>query len=187
MKTLSAVAVLVVSVSAQAQIRVRVGIPVPRIRVAIPAPVIAVPVIPLPVIRFEAPPPLVEIEPGVQVVSEYGEEVFFTEGYYWHRRDGHWFRSHDHSGNWASVESHEVPGRLHGYSPGQYRNYRAPRAVEAPRQFAHSAPPSRPMEPPRPMMPHNAPPARPVAMAPHPAPAPMHRAPPPAPSRGRHR
>src|SRR5262245_15797085 len=59
---------------------------------------------PLPVIRFEAPPPLVVIEPGIQVVPEHDEEIFFVDGWYWHRKDGRWFRTRDHRGNWVVVE-----------------------------------------------------------------------------------
>jgi hypothetical protein len=33
-------------------------------------------------------PPLVEVEPGVRVVQDFDEEVFFTGGYYWVQRDG---------------------------------------------------------------------------------------------------
>ena len=84
----------------------------------------------LPSIRFAAPPPLVEIEPGVQVVQDNDDEVFFVDGWYWHQRDGHWFRSHDHLGHWAVVEAGIVPPRIVAYHPGTYRNWHAPRREE---------------------------------------------------------
>ena len=45
-----------------------------------------------PTVRFETAPQLVEVSPGVQVVPEYGEEVFFVDGWYWCRAGGAWFR-----------------------------------------------------------------------------------------------
>src|SRR4051794_38773546 len=65
--------------------------------------------VPLPVIRFEAPPPLVVVSPGVQVVRDYDEEVFFADGFYWVRRDSRWYRTRDHRGRWAPIESYVVP------------------------------------------------------------------------------
>ncbi|MBL8940196.1 MAG: hypothetical protein JNM69_36955 [Archangium sp.] len=37
----------------------------------------------LPTIVFEAPPALVVVQPGVQVVEDFDEEVFFVDGWYW--------------------------------------------------------------------------------------------------------
>ena len=56
--------------------------------------------IPAPSIRFEAPPPLVVVEPGIQVVQDYDDEVFYVDGWYWHRRGGYWFRTNDWHGGW---------------------------------------------------------------------------------------
>jgi hypothetical protein len=79
----------------------------------------------LPTIRFEAAPPLVVVSPGVQVVPEYDEEVFFVDGWYWYRNDGAWFRSRDHRGHWVAVPAGRVPPRLVRIPPGQYRHHRA--------------------------------------------------------------
>src|SRR5919201_579299 len=57
--------------------------------------------IPLPTIRFEVPPPLVVVSPGVRVVEDYDDEVFFVDGWYWCRRDEHWFRTRDYHGGWV--------------------------------------------------------------------------------------
>jgi len=36
----------------------------------------------VPTVRFEVAPPMVEVQPGVLVVRDYGEEVFFVDGRY---------------------------------------------------------------------------------------------------------
>ena len=52
----------------------------------------------LPTITFSAPPPLVVVQPGVQVVEDNDEEVFFVDNYYWVRRGPNWYRARDHRG-----------------------------------------------------------------------------------------
>jgi hypothetical protein len=84
----------------------------------------------LPTIRFAAPPPLVEVEPGVQVVEGYDQEVFFVDGWYWHRAEGRWYRSRDHLGHWAPVDSRFVPPRISAYHVGAYRNWHPVRRDE---------------------------------------------------------
>src|SRR5882672_7075808 len=79
--------------------------------------------IPVPTLTFPAPPKLVVVEPGVQVVEDHDEEVFFTDGYYWHQRDGHWFRNHEHNGRWELYDR-GVPAPLLRYKPGAYRHFR---------------------------------------------------------------
>ena len=42
-------------------------------------------------------------EPGVQVVEDNDEEVFFVDGYYWHPGpDGVWFRTRTWRGGWVA-------------------------------------------------------------------------------------
>jgi hypothetical protein len=77
-------------------------------------------------LRLDLPvvlPALVVIEPGIQVVPEVNEEVFFVDGFYWVRRDSHWYRSHDHRSGWVVVESRGVPERLVRIPPGHYRKW----------------------------------------------------------------
>lgn len=78
--------------------------------------------VPVPTITFRAPPPLVVVQPGVQVVEDSDDEVFFVDGFYWCRRDGRWFRTRTHNGGWAFVEERRVPRPIYGLSPGQYRH-----------------------------------------------------------------
>ncbi|MBK7863445.1 MAG: hypothetical protein IPJ65_33555 [Archangiaceae bacterium] len=80
--------------------------------------------IPVPIIKFPVPPPLIVVEPGVQVVEDQEDEVFVHDGWYWHRRDGRWFRSRDHQGHWVVVEDRGVPAPLVRLKPGAYRHYK---------------------------------------------------------------
>jgi hypothetical protein len=68
-------------------------------------------------------PPLVEVEPGISVVQDYDQEIFFTGGYYWVMRDGSWYRSRDHQGYWRMQDRGRVPPGLYGMHPGQYRRW----------------------------------------------------------------
>jgi len=77
-------------------------------------------------LRLDLPvvlPALVVIEPGVQVVPQVNEEIFFVDGFYWVRRDTRWYRSHDHRSGWVVVDSRGVPARLVKYPPGHYRKW----------------------------------------------------------------
>jgi hypothetical protein len=78
-----------------------------------------------PAVRFEAAPPMVEVQPGVMVVHDCNDEVFYTDGRYWTRsRDGRWYRANDHRGGWVAVEPRAVPERIERIPPGHYRHYR---------------------------------------------------------------
>jgi hypothetical protein len=68
-------------------------------------------------------PTLVVIQPGVQVVAGYPEEVFYQGGYYWLRRDAGWYRSSRPDAPFVVVESHSVPPTLVKLPPGHYKNY----------------------------------------------------------------
>jgi hypothetical protein len=75
-------------------------------------------------VRFEAPPPLVVVSPGIQVVEDNDEEVFFTDGFYWVRRDDVWYRTRDHRGGWAVVGHEHVPAFIYQAKPGAYRHWK---------------------------------------------------------------
>ena len=70
-------------------------------------------------------PPMVVVQPGVQVVPEVQEEVFFHDGWYWVRRDHRWYRARDHRGGWILVPERRVPPRLVAIPAGHYRNWKA--------------------------------------------------------------
>ena len=63
------------------------------------------------------------IQPGIQVVAGYPEEVFLQGGHYWLRRDDGWYRSSRPDAPFVVVESHEVPPTLVKLPPGHYKNY----------------------------------------------------------------
>jgi hypothetical protein len=69
-------------------------------------------------------PPLVVVQPGVSVVSDMDDEVFYADGYYWARQDRAWYRSRDHRRGWVVVEDRYVPAPIVRSPPGHYRRYR---------------------------------------------------------------
>jgi hypothetical protein len=48
-----------------------------------------------------AAPEMVVISPGVQVIADYDEPIFYNENYYWRNQGGTWYRSRSHSGGWV--------------------------------------------------------------------------------------
>ena len=74
-------------------------------------------------IAFPEPPPLVVVSPGIQIVPEFEEEVFFTGGFYWVLRDDAWYRTRTWRGGWAPVHRETVPVALVRIPPGHYRHY----------------------------------------------------------------
>jgi hypothetical protein len=78
----------------------------------------------LPTITFNAPPPLVVVQPGVQVVEDHDDEIFFVDSFYWVRRGPRWYRTRDYRGGWVVVEGARVPPTLVRLPPGQYRHFK---------------------------------------------------------------
>jgi hypothetical protein len=77
-----------------------------------------------PSIRFETPPPVVEVQPNVYVVPDRDDEVFFVDGWYWTRwNDGRWYRCRDGRGRWVNVAQPAVPVTLVRMPPGHYRHH----------------------------------------------------------------
>jgi hypothetical protein len=97
--SLVALALVPVPTPAQVDLRIQLGVPLP------PA------------------PPVVVIQPGIQVVTGYPEEVFIVGGYYWLRRDDAWYRSVQPRTGFIFVAPSKVPPGLKRLPPGHYRNY----------------------------------------------------------------
>jgi len=176
-----------------------------RIHYGVSAAVVA----PAPVVVVSTPPPpppqpvyvqpeLVEVSPGVQVIYDYDEPIFFSGGLYWRQTNGYWYSSSVHTGGWGRVEapppqfrSIQANAYVHyrpaGYQPRQgpvVRDQRAPMTQPGPAVRDHREPTYAPTPAPAPgpvVRDHREP--APVA-APVAAPAPVvrdHRAPAPPP------
>lgn len=84
-------------------------------------------------ILLPAAPPLVVIQPGVQVVQDHDDEVFVHGGTYWARRGDRWYRSRGPQAAFVLVDTRLVPEPVRRLPPGHYRRYRPP----PPRVEAH--------------------------------------------------
>lgn len=71
---------------------------------------------------YYAEPELVEIQPGVQVIVDYDEPVFYSDNYYWRNDGGVWYRSSYHNRGWITAQPPAYVARID--SPGRYRHYR---------------------------------------------------------------
>jgi hypothetical protein len=79
-------------------------------------------------VSYGTAPPLVEIQPGVWVVEEYDEPVFYADDYYWLYRGGGWYRSPYYDRGW--VTTYEVPYRVRSIDrPTAYVRYRGSAGV----------------------------------------------------------
>jgi hypothetical protein len=68
-------------------------------------------------------PDLAYVAPGVHVIADYDEPIFYSNGYYWWSVDGTWYRSSSYTGGWAYVSSPPVAiARIR--TPYAYRHYR---------------------------------------------------------------
>jgi hypothetical protein len=69
-------------------------------------------------------PPLVVVQPGVSVVEDWDEEVFFVSPYYWVRRGDLWYRARSPRASFRAVPVRAVPVTLVRMPPGQYVKYK---------------------------------------------------------------
>jgi len=67
---------------------------------------------------------LVYIEPGVWIIENYDEPVFFYDNYYWTYYNNYWYRSSYYYGGWVRVRPPRLFHRIH--HPRSYIHYRAP-------------------------------------------------------------
>ena len=81
----------------------------------------------VPTISFSTRPALVEVVPGVQVVPDSEDEVYFVDNYYWHHRGLNWYRTREHTGGWVLVEPRLVPRPIVSFEPGRYRRWHSER------------------------------------------------------------
>lgn len=68
-------------------------------------------------------PDLVAVSPGVQVVADYDEPVFYSDGFYWRFNDGFWYRSNSYYTGWYYYERPPA-AVLRIDRPYAYRHYR---------------------------------------------------------------
>ena len=50
-------------------------------------------------------PDLVYVSPGVSVIADYDEPIFYSDGYYWRNDGGAWYRSGYYNGGWVSASA----------------------------------------------------------------------------------
>jgi len=67
-------------------------------------------------------PDLVYAAPGVQVIANYDEPIFFSDSYYWRFYGGTWYRSTSYSGGWAYARPPQQVLRIE--RPTAYVHYR---------------------------------------------------------------
>jgi hypothetical protein len=101
---------------------------------------------------YAATPDLVTVQPGVQVVADYDEPVFFVDGFYWRFNDGYWYRSNNYYAGWYFYERPPVavlridrPYAYAHYRPAGYVarssvRYRRPEVISRDRRSYQSAP-----------------------------------------------
>lgn len=73
---------------------------------------------------YAAPAPsLAYVSPGVQVIADYDQPVFYSDGFYWRYDNNVWYRSGYYNRGWAV--SYNVPVGVRGIrDPYYYRHYR---------------------------------------------------------------
>jgi hypothetical protein len=76
-----------------------------------------------PEIEFEEAPAVALVSPGIYIIPDYPEEVFFVSGFYWVIREGSWYRCAGPRQKWILVRSGRVPMVLVRFPRGRYRNW----------------------------------------------------------------
>jgi hypothetical protein len=86
-----------------------------------------------------ATPDLVEVSPGVQVVADYDDSVFYSDGFYWRNDGGGWYRSNNYAGGWVywsapprAIISINEPYRYRNYRPAGYQPRHQPYRQQEP-------------------------------------------------------
>jgi hypothetical protein len=69
-------------------------------------------------------PSLVYIGPGVQVIEDYNEPVFYSSNVYWRYNGGIWYQSRTYTGGWVRVTTPPA-AIVRIQQPSMYVHYRA--------------------------------------------------------------
>jgi hypothetical protein len=72
---------------------------------------------------YVSTPDLVAVSPGVQVVVDYDEPVFYTDGFYWRYYGNSWYRSNHYATGWYYYERPPI-AVLQIERPYAYARYR---------------------------------------------------------------
>lgn len=67
-------------------------------------------------------PDLVYAAPGVQVIADYDEPIFYSDTFYWRFSGGTWYRSRSYSGGWVYATPPPAVRRIE--RPHEYVHYR---------------------------------------------------------------
>src|SRR3954467_6949281 len=90
-------------------------------------------------------PDLVTVSPGVQVIADYDEPIFYSDGYYWRNYGGGWYRSSYYTGGWVYARPPAAVMRIdraYAYAHSRPAGWRGqPRTAAAP---VYAAPRSAP-------------------------------------------
>jgi hypothetical protein len=110
---------------------------------------------------------LVTVAPGVQVIANYDEPIFYFDRFYWRFQSGNWYRSPIHTAGWLYAP--EPPLALRRLKrPETYVHYRPPAAHthQARARAARRPEPAKSMyqSPPRRLRPLQPPESRPRSM-----------------------
>ena len=74
---------------------------------------------------------MVYISPGVQVIEDYDQPVFYSSSFYWHYNDGVWYQSRSYTGGWVRVTA--APAAIvRIQQPSMYVHYHASARGDAP-------------------------------------------------------
>jgi hypothetical protein len=123
-------------------------------------------------------PDLVEVSPGVQVVADYDDSVFYSDGFYWRYDNGGWYRSNNYAGGFVywnappqAIITINDPGHYRHYRPSGYQPHHQPYRHPEPVVRDHREPERRPEPVRQPeVRDHREPEARPEPMRPQPQP-----------------
>ena len=84
-----------------------------------------------PRIRLPESPGVVLVSPGIMVIEDYPDEVFFVSGFYWTLHGGHWYKCGGHKGRWIKTNRGKVPSAVLKMPPGKYKHWRAAKGHES--------------------------------------------------------